>query len=74
MLSYPQSFDIAVSPGMMSMRTSKSQGKGDHSRRDKYVVTIVEYDGLITHFSQSEYYQGHSQPIGPTNVIVYLLQ
>lgn len=31
--SYPQSFDIAVSPGIS--RNSKSQGKGDRSRREK---------------------------------------
>lgn len=30
--SYPQSFDIAVSP---DLRNSKSQGKGDRNRREK---------------------------------------
>ena len=34
--SYPQSFDIAVSPGIS--RNSKSQGKGDRSRREKCVT------------------------------------
>ncbi|KAJ7365121.1 Target of rapamycin complex 2 subunit mapkap1 [Desmophyllum pertusum] len=32
--SYPQSFDIAVSPDL-SQRNSKSQGKGDHNRRER---------------------------------------
>ena len=36
--SYPQSFDIAVSP---DLRNSKSQGKGDRNRREKYVSTYV---------------------------------
>lgn len=33
--SYPQSFDIAVSPDL-SLRNSKSQGKGDRSRRERH--------------------------------------
>ena len=36
--SYPQSFDIAVSP---DLRNSKSQGKGDRSRREKYVWCLA---------------------------------
>ncbi|KAL9960724.1 hypothetical protein ACROYT_G034215 [Oculina patagonica] len=32
--SYPQSFDIAVSPDL-SLRNSKAQGKGDRNRREK---------------------------------------
>lgn len=32
--SYPQSFDIAVSPEL-SLRNSKAQGKGDRNRREK---------------------------------------
>ena len=32
--SYPQSFDIAVSPDL-SLRNSKSQGKGDPRRRER---------------------------------------
>ena len=35
MNSYPQSFDIAVSPDMMSMGSEKTQGKGDRGRRNK---------------------------------------
>lgn len=38
--SYPQSFDIAVSPDL-SLRNSKAQGKGDRNRREKYVITLV---------------------------------
>lgn len=33
--SYPQSFDIAVSPDILSLRNSKSQGKGDRGRRER---------------------------------------
>ena len=36
--SYPQSFDIAVSP---DLRNSKSQGKGDRNRREKYVWCLA---------------------------------
>ena len=36
--SYPQSFDIAVSPDILSLRNSKSQGNRDRGRRERYVV------------------------------------
>ena len=45
--SYPQSFDIAVSPGIS--RNSKSQGKGDRSRREKCVTfTYLPFRVVLT--------------------------
>ena len=41
--SYPQSFDIAVSPDL-SLRNSKSQGKGDRSRRERYNLIYNNYN------------------------------
>lgn len=50
--SYPQSFDIAVSPDILSLRNSKSQGKGDRGRRERYNVKQYCFNGKSVVFQE----------------------
>lgn len=50
--SYPQSFDIAVSPDILSLRNSKSQGKGDRGRRERYIVKQYCFNGKSVVFQE----------------------